>query len=107
MWGQQATGTKCCAALRNLRQVSAGKVPRQTGYCVPQLAPPVWRGPSRAQHLVGSPGQADLAATLIAGQQVDRVFPQLSDVRQRLGRKAAIEKGCGPVQVLQIEGVVE
>jgi acetyl esterase/lipase len=44
---------------------------------------------------------------LIAGQQIDRVFPKLSDVGERLGRKTAIEEGCSPVHVLQIEGVVE
>src|SRR5215813_9306865 len=67
-------------------------------------------GPSpryRVSSSVGSSGQADFSAPLITRQQIDRVFPKLSDVGERLGRKAAIEEGCGPVQVLQIEGVVE
>src|SRR6266581_2034581 len=57
--------------------------------------------------LVGSPGQADLSASLIVSQQIYRVFPEFGDIGERLGRKKAIEEGCGPVQVLQIEGVVE
>src|SRR5262249_62330970 len=57
--------------------------------------------------LVGSPGQADLSAALVTRQQIDRVFPKLSNVGERLGCKTAVEEGCSPVEVLQIEGVVE
>lgn len=51
--------------------------------------------------------EADLLALRISGQQVHRMAPELGNIGQSLGGKTAVEKRAGPVQVFEIEGVID